>query len=496
MASLQGQGMARPEASIAAQRFGLGPKPGDLARIGTDPQGWLMAQITPQPARPMELASLSPVADRVAAIAANRQARKQRKQDDPADQAANQPANQAANQTAKPAGGADGERLRQLYIADAGMRCAAALASETPLVERLVYFWSNHFTVSGQRPVVALLALPFETEAIRPHIFGRFADMLLASTRHPAMLLYLDNAQSVGPMSRVGAQREKGLNENLARELMELHTLGVGGGYTQTDVTEVAKILTGWTIAGLGRANPQAGRLGKPLLAKWSPAADDGTGFRFAPVAHEPGDKTVLGKSYGEGGEAEGEALLLDLARHPATAQHVATKFARHFIGDDPPASAVQALSKTYLDSDGDLAALTRQLISMDVAWQQPAQKVRSPNDWVMATFRALQVTGNDIGKRCLVALRQLGQMPFMAPSPAGWPDQASDWLSPEALMTHIDLARMMSRRVPTDLDPRHLLTDIIGPTASASTAFQINNAPSQADALALLLVSPEFMRR
>lgn len=486
--------MSKADAAFVAQRFGLGPKPGDLTKIAGDPQGWLMAQIAGLPARPAALAGLPPVTDRIAAIAAFREAQRQNKQNGDAAQADAAPKKAAAGRRAA---GGDGAHLRQLYLEDVAARCRAAITSEAPFVERLVQFWSNHFTVSAQRPVVAPLALNFETEAIRPHIFGRFEDMLLASTRHPAMLLYLDNAQSIGPLSRAGAQRDKGLNENFARELMELHTLGVDGGYSQNDVREAAKILTGWTIAGLGPARQRLAKFGQAALGKKLEVNDDGNGFRFLPVAHEPGDKTVLGKTYREADEEEGKALLRDLALHPATARHIAIKFARHFIADEPPAATVAALVKVYLDSEGDLGQLTRYLIGNDTAWQNATSKIRTPNDWVIAAFRALQPQGGeDIAKPCLTALRQLGQFPFLAPSPAGWSDQSADWLSPEALMTHIDLARLMARRASQAVDPRPLVSQVIGAAVSPETSFQINAAPSRADALALLLVSPEFMRR
>lgn len=497
--------MSRPDAVFATQRFGLGAKPGDLASIGTDPRGWLQAQIGGAPQRPVALSALPPVTERIAALAAMRAAQRQNKRNNAGDTAADTGAK--SGRPAKPADAA-GNNLRQLYLEDIAARCTAAVASDTPLVERLVQFWSNHFTVSAQRPVVAPLALNFETEVIRPHVFGRFEDMLLASSRHPAMLLYLDNAQSVGPMSRVGAQRDKGLNENYARELMELHTLGVDGGYTQNDVREVAKVLTGWTISGLGPARPRAmgsrpmgfgqAAFNKRAANRWADAegSDAANGFRFLPVAHEPGDKTVLGKTYREAGIEEGEALLRDLAHNPATARHIAMKLARHFIADDPPAAVVAALAKVYLDSGGDLGELTRHLIGMDAAWLDTSPKIRTPNDWVIATFRALQLQGDDIGRRCLMALRQLGQVPFQAPSPAGWSDMNADWLSPEALMTHIDLARLLARRAAQAVDPRPLVTSVLGASISAETSFEITNAPSKADALALLLVSPEFMRR
>jgi uncharacterized protein (DUF1800 family) len=488
---------AVPTAVIASQRFGFGPQPGELAAIDSDPKGWLLAQMAQPSALPALLAARPSLSDRLALLQAERQERKARKQDDQPSQG-----NQKPSGAADPAKAAAGGQLRQVYLADAIARCQVVLASNTPLVERLVQFWSNHFTVSGQRPIVAPLACAFEQAAIRPHVLGRFSDMLLAATRHPAMLLYLDNALSVGPLSRFGAQREKGLNENLARELLELHTLGVDAGYSPADIRNVAKILTGWTVAGLGRGGGQNGQrnnLKRPqaeaaqMVAMADRPAD---GFRYAAAAHEPGDKTVLGKRYAEAGEAEGRALLLDLARHPATARHVATKFARHFIADEPGDAVIQTLAKTYQNSDGDLGALTRQLIALDAAWQWPAQKIRTPNDWVMAAFRALPIDRDDTGKRCLMALRQLGRLPWMAPSPAGWPDRAADWLSPEALMSRIDWARVAVGRLGPDLRPGDVLAGVLGDTASAETTFQISNAPSRTDALALLLVSPEFMRR
>ena len=192
---------------------------------------------------------------------------------------------------------------------------------------RLVMFWSNHFCVSANKGPVRGMAGAYEREAIRPHVLGRFVDMLLAVERHPAMLVYLDNHVSIGPNSRAGLNRGLGLNENLAREILELHTLGVGGGYTQEDVTNLARILTGWTVANL--ANP----VGEPGR------------FFFAPARHEPGAWTVLGKRYGEAGMAAGEAVLRDLARHPATARHIARKLARHFVSAEPPAALVARLT-------------------------------------------------------------------------------------------------------------------------------------------------------
>ena len=311
---------AKPEAFVALNRFGLGAAYGDLDRVAGDPRGWLTDQLA-RPAMPPEFRGFGPGSDHARDLVNAIQDKSVLKE-----------------QFRKEA--------RALYLKEVGQRTLAAIHSRTPLIERLTHFWSNHFTVSiAGKPVVAVLVGAFEREAIRPHVTGRFHDMLRAVVGHPAMLIYLDNATSVGPNSRGGRARDKGLNENLARELLELHTLGVDGGYTQADVQELAKILTGWSV---GR-----------------PKSDEAGQFRFHRVIHEPGDKTLLGKRYREAGMAEGEAALADLARHPATARHIATKVARHFIADRPPPAAVDHLARVFRDSDGDLGELTRAVIAL-----------------------------------------------------------------------------------------------------------------------------------
>jgi uncharacterized protein (DUF1800 family) len=363
---------------------------------------------------------------------------------------------------------------------DSAARLQAAIISKTPLVERLVAFWSNHFTVSGARPVAAGLIGPYEAEAIRPHLFGRFVDLLKAATLHPAMLLYLDNATSIGPNSRAGQRRDKGLNENLARELMELHTLGVDGGYTQTDVTELAKILTGWTIR-------------RPNQPQRAIAAARG-GAVFLTAIHEPGDKTLLGRTYRDQGENEADAALEDLARRPATARFIATKLARHFIADDPPQAAVTALAETFTKTDGDLTAVTTRLIDLDAAWTGDG-KYRSPYDWVVAIFRAFAADAPDRATRAVQALNQLGQRLYFAPSPAGWPDDSASWLSPESLLARVDYAEAVGR-TKGESDPMQLADFSVGASLSTESKLSIQRAPSRSDAVALLLVSPEFLRR
>jgi uncharacterized protein (DUF1800 family) len=328
--------------------------------------------------------------------------------------------------------------------------------------------------------VVAGLVAPFEIEAIRPNMFGRFVDLLTAVTLHPAMLLYLDNASSIGPDSRAGQRRDKGLNENLARELMELHTLGVDGGYTQADVTEMAKILTGWTIR-------------RPNMPERAIAETRGSAV-FLSTIHEPGGKTLLGKTYREAGPREAETALADLAAHPATARFIAGKLARHFIADDPPADAVAALADTFRTTGGDLAAVYRRLVDLDAAWSGPG-KYRTPYDWTLAAFRAFGRADDLHAHRAVQAVHQLGQRLWSAPSPAGWPDDAASWLAPEALLARLDYANAVGK-AKAGSDPLKLADETVGPLLGADSKFAVTHAPSRAEAIALLLVSPEFLRR
>ncbi|HZS83625.1 MAG TPA: DUF1800 domain-containing protein [Stellaceae bacterium] len=443
--------MTDAAALIAATRFGFAAEGGDLAAIGRDPRRWALAQLH---RRPASLPGDLPPSSRV--VAQLLEARRERKE-----------------KTGDPKAAKD--EMRDLYIAEVGARLNAAIASDAPLLERLVFFWSNHFTVSALRPAVRGFVGAFEREAIRPHVTGRFADMLLAVTRHPAMCFYLDNVVSIGPNSPFGRRKDKGLNENLGRELLELHTLGVDGGYTQQDVEALARILTGWTIARLRDPNP-------------------GT-FRFAPGIHEPGPKVLLGKTYPEAGVEEGEAALRDLARHPATARHIATKLARHFIADAPPQPAIERIAKVFRDSDGDLREVTAAVINDPEAWRQPFAKVRTPTELVIAAFRASGV--REVPALPLVAsLRTLDQPAFVAPSPAGWPDVASAWVSPESVLRRAEWCQTFAERLPNPPDPVAMAEASYGELLPAETLEAIRRAPSRRVGLALLLASPEFQRR
>jgi uncharacterized protein (DUF1800 family) len=370
--------------------------------------------------------------------------------------------------------------IQKTYRAEALARLQRAMIVDCGLVERLVVFWSNHFCISASKGGIARMwAGSFEREAIRPFVLGRFGDMLKAVEQHPAMLFFLDNQQSLGPESRAGQNRKRGLNENLAREIMELHTLGVGGGYSQDDVTSLARIITGWTYAG------RQGQLGTP-----------GT-FAFNANAHQPGAQRLLGKTYENDGLAQGEAALADLARHPSTAKFIAAKFARHFVADDPPPALVARLSDVFGKSDGDLKVLALALLDSDEAWQTPMTKMRSPYEFLVAIGRLLgQGRVPEDPQRYLGGLNLLGQPLWSPPGPNGFPDSNAAWAAPEGMKLRLDISAQVASRIGENVDPRDLLELVAADAASTETRRTIERAESRQQALALLLMSPEFQRR
>ncbi|PBB27160.1 MULTISPECIES: DUF1800 family protein [unclassified Mesorhizobium] len=479
---------------VAFNRFGLGARPGDRDRVAHDPRGYLKAELR-QPdiaLIPLDDPAYASLPGSTPAIQASMAANFQRKLDREHMAAATaQPAMASTQATPEPAAPAQPVPPpappakpappieATLFRAEAQARLDKAFGAEAGFVERLVYFWSNHFCVSVAKDnIVRASAGAFEREAIRPFVLGRFADMLMAVERHPAMLFYLDNQQSIGPDSRAGKNRRRGLNENLAREIMELHTLGVGSGYTQADVTSFARILTGWTMAG------RKGRLGEPGSSV------------FNANAHEPGDAVLLGKTYPAGGMGQAEAALNDIARHPATAHHIATELARHFIADDPPPAAVARLAKVFAKSDGNLRALAATLIDMPEAWSAPLAKMRSPFDYIAAIRRAAGPgPANDPGQS-LNWLNALGEPLWQPPGPNGFSDQADSWTSAEGMKIRLDIAWQAARQVKDIGNPNDMLDAVIGPSASPETRQAVARAESKQQGLALLLMAPEFQRR
>ena len=475
----------------AINRFGLGARPGELLRVLKDPRGYVRAQLDQAGALAVETPGLVSGEE---AIRANRMAEMTRERErarqrvEAADMgtgavmAKSTPGPAAMGptspQTAKAADRTprDPQIEQSLFRAEAAARFNRLYTTETAFLERMVLFWSNHFCVSvAKGGHLRASAGAFEREAIRPHVLGRFSAMLKAVATHPAMLIYLDNSVSTGPNSRSGRASKRGLNENFARELLELHTLGVDGGYVQEDVTSLARVLTGWTVTNTDEDLLHGGR------------------FTFAPARHEPGTQTVLGMAYGETGPEQGFAALDTMAAHPSTARHVARKIARHFVADDPPPSLVEKLEKGFRETQGDLAQLMRVLVDADEAWGAPATKLRLPLEWVTACLRSTGRTPET--QQVLGWLNALGQPTWQPPGPNGFSDRAAAWMSPEGVDARLDLAAHWARLNAT-INPRDLLDEILGPCASAETRQAVARAESRQQGLAILFMSPEFQRR
>lgn len=386
----------------------------------------------------------------------------------------------------------------QRILADlAGARLQRAVYTERQLEDVMADFWFNHFNVFFGKGADRYLVGDYERNAIRPHVFGRFRELLGAVAAHPAMLVYLDNARSsAADSSRVMmGGRARGINENYARELMELHTLGVGGGYTQRDVGEVARAFTGWTV---GRRN------GAP-------------GFVFRRALHDAGPKTVLGERLAAGrGVEDGEAVLDLLARNPATARHLARKLAARFVADDPPARLVDELASVFLRTDGDLRAVTRALFRSPEFARARRAKTRTPFEFVAGALRA---TGADVrpSRDVIQTLRQMRHLPYAATPPTGYLHSSAEWTSGGAMLGRMNFALALARgevrgiRIdPARLLPpgaagdpaRHVAAALL-PTRDADAlvravsedAARLPAEARAARALALILASPSFQR-
>jgi uncharacterized protein (DUF1800 family) len=466
-------------AAIAATRFGLGARPGEIEAARPDPKGFLKAQIRLQGAD-QPSGDLGNSARNLTVFEGLRRERKDLKGEGP-----------TAGPDLKQIQG----KIREMAIDE--MVARGRLAATTPAAfrERWTLFWANHFTVSATKGAVAPIAGSFEREAIRPHVFGRFQDLVMASSQHPAMLLYLDQAASVGPdspaaQSAAGQRRQAGLNENLGREIMELHTLGVDGGYSQADVTEFARALTGWSIA---RAADSQGA-GRRFAGGEAPPAGN---FMFRPLAHEPGVRTVLGRQYADDGVGQGRAILLDLASNPATARHIARKLAIHFVADDPPPALVARLERNFMSTGGRLDALAETLIDSPEAWTPTAAKFKTPYEFLVSTWRVSGLTPDlDEPRKFAGSLSALGQRPFSAPSPKGWPDDAAEWASPDGLIKRMAWSEVAAQVMATNLDPNDSARSALGARLSPQSATAIARAETRPEAFAILLMSPEFQRR
>jgi uncharacterized protein (DUF1800 family) len=472
-------------AVLAAHRFGLGEPHAGL--VGANAVAWLTAQIGPADAQRGE--QLPTQAQAVRSYANFVQSQRRGRAASAAQ------AMTAGEARGHPGAAATDTTIRNMVQADVRAHLATPAASTRPFAERLALFWTNHFTVSMAKPALRGLAGAFEREAIRPHIAGKFETLLKAAVTHGAMLRYLDNDQSAGPNSRVVQQRARralanadnrpritGLNENLGREVLELHSLGAASkAYTQADVTAFAAVLTGWRL-------PAAG-------ANMASMSDQDASAHFDPAWHEPGPKTVLGKTYSAGQDALG-AVLHDLAQHPATARFIALKLARHFVADEPAPELVEHLAAAYRQSDGDLSAVYRALVESPLAWQPAAAKLKTPAEFVISTARVLGLGEAVFARNADGGIATLGQRVLAAPSPAGWSDRGQDWLGPDAMWKRIEWATRIAERVGPQVDARAVARASLGPLLSETTATQLDRAADGPQALALLLMSPEFQRR
>ena len=456
-------------ASIAVTRFGLGARPGEIAAATADPAGFLKAQISPAGAD-QPVGDLASTAEGLAAFSRFQMARKQA-------QAAGDPETVVKD---------DFKPIRQAVAAEFLARMQLASTTDAGFRERWALFWFNHFTVSDTKQATIPVIGAFEREAIRPRVFGRFEDLLAASSTHPAMLLYLDQAHSIGPGSPAALRRGgagAGLNENLAREIMELHTLGVGSGYTQADVTEFARALTGWSIPGPNQT-PNVGQNGGPA------------GFLFRPQTHEPGPRHILGKTYNQQGVAQAAAVLRDLAAHPATAHHLSVKLARHFVADDPPPALVARLERTYTASGGRLDRMAEALIDAPEAWEPQQRKFKTPYEFLVSSYRAAGQAPADITKVAPI-LNAQGQRIYGAPSPKGWAEEAQDWASPDGIIKRLSWSEAFAAAAtPPQSAPIEIARNALGVQLTPAVATAITRAESRPEAFAILLMSPEFQRR
>ncbi len=491
-ALLTGLGVAAQAASSEAdavhvlQRLSFGPTPGQLVQVmdmGVDAH--IAAQLRPETlplptdlqARLDTLGTLK--LTQIELISAFREAERAVRNDPEAGQAQRKAWHQ------------------QMRTEAAQARLWRSVASPRQLDEVMVDFWFNHFNVFEGKGLDHALMASYEWEAIRPHAMGRFRDLLGAVTHHAAMLFYLDNWLSVGP----GRAGNKGLNENHARELMELHTLGVDGGYSQQDVTELARILTGWTLAP---TEAQAPRRAKQIEA-WQadarshsrPALPTGSAFLFDPTRHDHGDKVWLGRTVSDRGQDEGEWALDVLAMHPATAHHIALKLARHFVSETPPPALVDALARRYLDTGGDIRAVLDTLLH-SAAFRDPAVRgtlFKTPYQYVLSTWRAAGMPWDDV-RPLSGALQQLGMPLYGCQTPDGYHQDQATWLSPDALARRVQWAttlgsgRAMKTAPP---DPSKLL-QTWGAAVSASTRVQVVQAEQDLRS-ALVLGSPDAMK-
>ena len=449
------------KAFIAVNRFGYGAIGNELSEAKKNPQKWVKSQL-----QTITFNDDLPSSEQILKAHAVYQKQKKQQKRMLAEGVTPNDENKAVKQFA-----------RQSYLKFSTKAVSKAVNSQHSVSWRLLDFFSNHFSVTASGRLMVGLAATLEREAIAPNMLGQFDDLLLAVTQHPAMLVYLNNERSFGQHSRIGKRRKKGLNENLAREILELHTLGVNGGYSQNDVTELAKGITGWSITNFRK--------------------EDGKGFVFRSNGHEPGERALLGKKYRQEGVNQGKAMLFALANHPHTAKFVCTKLVHHFVSEQPLPALVADMVKTWHKTTGNIRAVLETMFENEHAWQETFQKYKTPRELVISAYRAV-ATDEYSKKALLAALTHLGQKPFSAGSPAGFSDEKKDWLSANSVMTRIDWVSLAARKAKQK-NTETLIAHTFGlrnENLNSLTYSTVMSAESRQQGLALLLLSPEFQWR
>lgn len=449
---------------IAAHRFGFGASE-QLINAIEQPHSWLLTQITPSSVE-AEMSALNVDWSSQQAMQGMLVYRQQKKQE-------KQKASESDGNMMAAGSSVTKKELNKQSYKLVNRTIGQGISSERPFYWRLVDFFSNHFSVSASGQQMRILAPTLELEAVGPNISGYFSDMLLAVERHPAMILYLNNEQSIGPNSKVGkrSKGKKGLNENLAREILELHTLGVGAGYDQADVTEFARAITGWSIDN---------------------KAQKTAGFLFKSNIHEPGRRDVFGKIYSAGGEEQGITILRDLAVHAKTAEFVSTKLVTHFINDQAPQAIVDDMVEVWLKTKGYLPKVIAAMINHPLSWSKKQNKFKTPRELLVSVCRACEL--KRLRPDFIKSLTILGQQPFSAGSPAGYKDTQEYWAGPRAMMGRIEWAEHVSKSVKKA--PMNIAKQSLGPLLQDRTELQISRAESKSQAVTLFLMSPEFQKR
>lgn len=441
------------DAAIAASRFGYGARVGELQGIATDPQGWLLAQLE-ESAVPTDFFQGLPDTSEITSQLVTAQA-----------------SGDAALQAFRRSRSTESQ-------AEAKVHAAYAMATGAPFRERLVRFWCNHFSLSALNPRIFPLTYAFERDVIRPNLRGSFVNLLTEAVRHPALLLNFENARSIGAYSYAGLKGAAALDDRLAQAILKLYTLGPQREPTPKDIFSLAKMLTGWSVTGPEEANP--GR------------------FIFRPKWHEPNAKYFLEHSFPPSGVLEAEAALDKLGRKEQVATFIATRMAQYFITDTPPSELINSMLRGFTDGANSLMGMAKGMVTYPAAWSPIQSKIKTPEDLVLSTARALGM-GGEAGGMTLHAQRILGQPPKHAPSPEGWPLQAGAWIAPQQMMDRLAWTGAIARRGATlmpDAPVTETALEILGPLLSPVTYRRIAVAADRGEGLAVLFASPEFQRR